>query len=85
MLGGALPGGSIVSAAVSSGRHPCGKPRAGPRPQAMQPPGTKLEGGKGRARATTRGRSEIDVVDPLADGDYLLTLVVEGDQWVEGR
>ena len=39
--------------------------------------GRKLEGGKEGLATATRAPGEIDVLDPLADGDYTLTLVVE--------
>lgn len=74
LVGGALPGGSIVSAAVSSVSSLGGKGggasaaayaaagrSAAPRPLASQ---TRKDGG-------------IDVTEPLGDGDYALTLVVE--------
>lgn len=76
LLGGALPGGSIVSAAVSSVGTLAGSV-GGAAAASYAATGRKLEGGKEGLATTTRGPGEIDVVDPLADGDYLLTLVVE--------
>lgn len=76
LLGGALPGGSIVSAAVSSVGTLAGS-GGGAAAASYAATGRKLEGGKEGLATTTRGPGEIDVVDPLADGDYLLTLVVE--------
>ncbi len=76
LLGGALPGGSIVSAAVSSVGTLAGS-GGGAAAASYAATGRKLEGGKEGLATTTRGPGEIDVVDPLADGEYLLTLVVE--------
>jgi hypothetical protein len=60
-LGAALPGGSIISAAVSSV--------------------SSLAGGGGAAAASYARRSpdngNIDIKQPLLDGDHALTLVVE--------
>ncbi len=72
LIGGALPGGSIVSAYVSSVSHLGGSGAAAaayaaagrsaaPRPLASR----------------TREDGSIDVTEPLGDGDYALTLVVE--------
>jgi hypothetical protein len=62
MLGAALPGGSIVSAAVSS-------------------VGSLAGGGGGAAAASYARRSpdngNINIAEPLAEGDYAVTLVVE--------
>ena len=75
LVGGALPGGAIVSAAVSSvsslgggkgggaaaASYAATGRSAAPRPLASQP---RDDGG-------------IDVTEPLVDGDYALTLVVQ--------
>lgn len=74
MLGAALPGGAIVSATVSSVGSLAGSGGAAATSHAAS--GRKLEGGKESLATATRAPGEIDVLDPLADGDYLLTLVV---------
>lgn len=72
VLGGAVPGGSIVSAAVSSVGNLSGGGAA-----------SAAYAASGRSAAprtlTSRGREDggIDVIEPLVDGDYALTLVVE--------
>jgi hypothetical protein len=75
-LGGALPGGSILSAAVSSVGNLAGS-GGGAAAASYAATGRKLEGGKEGLATATRAPGEIDVLDPLADGDYTLTLVVE--------
>ena len=76
LLGGALPGGSILSAAVSSVGNLAGG-GGGAAAASYARTGRVAEGGKeGLATASTTP-GVIDVLDPLADGDYLLTLVVE--------
>lgn len=76
LLGGALPGGSILSAAVSSVGNLAGS-GGGAAAASYAATGRKLEGGKEGLATATRAPGEIDVLDPLADGDYTLTLVVE--------
>jgi hypothetical protein len=76
LLGGALPGGSILSAAVSSVGTLAGS-GGGAAAASYAASGRKLEGGKQGLATATRAPGEIDVLDPLADGDYTLTLVVE--------
>lgn len=76
LVGGPLPGGSIVSAAVSSVGNLAGS-GGGAAAASYAATGRKLEGGKEGLATTTRAPGEIDVVDPLPDGDYQLTLVVE--------
>lgn len=63
LLGGALPGGGIVSAAVSSVSMMSGSSSAN---QAATP-----------LRVSIKPDGDIEVLDPLADGAYLLTVVVE--------
>lgn len=76
LLGGALPGGGIVSAAVSSvGALAGGASGAAAASYAATgrvsgPPPTALA-----SRSDKPG--VVDVLDPLADGNYQLTLVVE--------
>lgn len=76
LLGAALPGGSILSAAVSSVGNLAGS-GGGAAAASYAATGRKLEGGKEGLATATRAPGEIDVLDPLADGDYTLTLVVE--------
>lgn len=68
MLGGALPGGGIVSAAVRAA------PPAGEGPGAASAAG-RADGATVPTRSSTPG--VIDVVDALPDGRYLLAIVVE--------
>ena len=76
LLGGALPGGGIVSAAVSSvGALAGGGSGAAAASYAATgrvagPPPTALA-----SRSDKPG--QVDVLEPLADGNYQLTLVVE--------
>ena len=76
MLGGALPGGAIVSAAVSAVGNLAGS-GGGAAAASYAATGRKLEGGKEALATAIRAPGEIDVLDPLADGDYVLTLVVD--------
>lgn len=76
LVGAALPGGAIVSAAVSSVGNLAGS-GGGAAAASYAATGRKLEGGKEGLATATRTPGEIDVLDPLADGDYTLTLVVE--------
>lgn len=76
LLGGALPGGAIVSAAVSSVASMSGS-GGGAAAASYAATGRKLEGGKEGLATAMRAPGEIDVLDPLADGDYVLTLVVD--------
>jgi hypothetical protein len=74
LLGGALPGGSILSAAVSSvGNLSGGSGGASSAAYAAT--------GRSAAPPTLASRVRedggIDVTDPLVDGDYALTLVVQ--------
>lgn len=75
MLGGVLPGGSIVSAAVSSVGNLAGG-AGGAAAASYAATGRMLDGA-----APLPSRNDkpgvIDVIDPLVDGDYLLTVVVE--------
>lgn len=76
LLGGALPGGSILSAAVSSVGNLAGG-GGGAAAASYAATGRMADGGKeGLASASTMP-GVIDVLDPLADGDYALTLVVD--------
>ena len=105
LLGGALPGGAIVSAAVSSVGALAGSGggaaaasyaatgRVAPAATAVSSVGTSAApGGAASAsyarssqpadapvplRSSSAGDGRIDVLDPLVDGDYLLTVVVE--------
>ena len=74
LVGGALPGGAILSAAVSSvstlgtggGAASAGYAATG-RMQATDAP----------LRSSPGEQGSIDVLDPLVDGDYLLTVELE--------
>lgn len=76
LLGGALPGGRIVSAAVSSVSSLAGG-GSGAAQASYARSGLSTEGGKEGLATANRKPGEIDVLDPLAEGDYLLTVVVE--------
>ncbi len=76
LLGAALPGGAIVSAAVSSVGNLAGS-GGGAAAASYAATGRKLEGGKEGLATATRAPGVIDVLDPLANGDYALTLVVD--------
>ena len=74
LLGGALPGGAILSAAVSSvGSLAGGGGGAAAASYAatgrMSPQETPL-------RASISPQGEVDVLDALVDGDYVVTVVV---------
>lgn len=81
LLGGALPGGSIVSAAVSSlagqgggaaaASYAATGRMAAPNAQSMQAPAPAPLPSRQMAADV------IDVTRPLADGDYLLTVVAD--------
>ncbi len=74
MLGGALPGGSILSAAVSSVGNLAGGSGGGAAAASYAATGRSAAP---RALASsTRADGSIDVTEPLAAGDYALTLVV---------
>lgn len=74
LLGGALPGGSILSAAVSSVGNLAGG-GGGAAAASYAATGRMVDGAALSTRSDTPG--VIDVIDPLSDGDYLLTVVVE--------
>ena len=76
LVGGALPGAGIVSAAVSSVGNLAG---GGGGAAAASYAATGRTAGRGmEALASTSATpGVIDVIDPLADGDYTLTLVVD--------
>lgn len=72
LLGSALPGGSILSAAVSSVGNLAG---GGAAAASYAATGRMVDGAALSTRSDTPG--VIDVINPLSDGDYLLTVVVE--------
>jgi len=75
LLGGALPGGGILSAAVSSVGNLAGGGGAAAASYAKFVHGDiRQPVVLGSAR---RDASQIDVLDPLVDGNYVLTLVVQ--------
>ncbi len=76
LLGGALPGGSVISAAVSSVGNLAGS-GGGAAAASYAATGRTLEGGKEGLATATAAPGVIDVLDPLTDGDYTLTLVVD--------
>ena len=78
MLGGALPGGAVISAAVSSVGNLAGS-GGGAAAAAYAATGRASDGGKEGSATASAVPGVIDVVEPLADGDYALTLVVEAD------
>ena len=76
LLGAALPGGSIVSAAVSSVGKLAGG-GGGAAAASYAKTGRASEGGKEGLATANVAPGVVDVLDPLTDGDYILTLVVE--------
>jgi len=76
LLGGALPGGSILSAAVSSVGNLAGA-GGGAAAASYAKTGQASEGGKEGLATANVAPGVVDVLDPLTDGDYTLTLVVE--------
>lgn len=72
LLGGALPGGSILSAAVSS----VGNLASGGGAASASYAATGRSAAPGALASSTQADGSIDVTDPLAAGDYALTLVV---------
>lgn len=72
LLGGALPGGSIVSAAVSS----VGNLKGGGA-TASAYAATGRSAAPAPLASQVRDDGTIDVTDPLPEGDYALSLVVE--------
>jgi hypothetical protein len=74
LIGGALPGGSIVSAAVSSVGNLGG---SGSGAAAAAYAATGRSAARRSLASRTREDGGIDVTEPLGDGDYALTLVVE--------
>ena len=75
LLGGALPGGAIVSAAVSSVGALAGG--GGGAASASYAATGRMSREETPLRVSINPQGDIDVLDPLVDGDYLLTLVVE--------
>ncbi len=75
LLGGALPGGAIVSAAVSSVGNLAGG--GGGAAAASYAATGRMSAEETPLRASLNPQGEIDVLDPLADGDYVLAVVVE--------
>jgi hypothetical protein len=77
LLGGALPGGAVISAAVSS----VGKLAGGIGGGAAAASYARFQHGDIRQPvvmgSARREDGHIDVLDPLVDGNYVLTLVVE--------
>lgn len=76
LLGAALPGGSIVSAAVSSVGNLAGS-GGGAAAASYAATGRMAADGKAALATESRTPGVIDVLDPLVDGDYKLTLVIE--------
>jgi hypothetical protein len=76
LLGGALPGGSILSAAVSSVGNLAGS-GGGAASASYAATGRTPEAGKEGLATAIRAPGVIDVLDPFVDGDYLFTLVVD--------
>lgn len=74
MVGAALPGGAIVSAAVSSVSSLAG---GGSGAAAASYAATGRSAAPAPLASRPRADGGIDVTDPLVDGDYVLNLVVE--------
>lgn len=76
LLGGALPGGAVISAAVSLvATKPAGTGKASDL-ASYATTGRMVDGGVALASRSDKP-GVIDVLDPLTDGDYQLTVVVE--------
>ncbi len=73
LIGGALPGGSVLSAAVSSVSSLAGSGGGAAAAYAA----TGRSAAPGPLASRTREDGGIDVTEPLGDGDYALTLIVE--------
>ncbi len=73
LVGGALPGGSVLSAAVSSVGNLAG---SGGGASAAAYAATGRSAAPRALASSTRADGSIDVTEPLAAGDYALTLVV---------
>lgn len=76
LLGAALPGGSIVSAAVSSVGNLAGG-GSGAAAASYARTGRASEGGKEGLATADVAPGVVDVLEPLIDGDYTLKVVVE--------
>ena len=74
LIGGALPGGSVLSAAVSSVSSLGG---SGSGAAAAAYAATGRSAAPRPLASRTREDGGIDVTEPLGDGDYALTLIVE--------
>lgn len=77
LLGSALPGGAVISAAVSSVGSLAGGAGGSAAAASYARTAVVTEGGKEGLATSVRAPGVVDVLDPLADGDYMLTLVVE--------
>lgn len=75
LLGGALPGGAIISAAVSSVGALAGGGGGGAAAASYAATG-RIASQETPLRASTKPNGEVDVLDALVDGDYVVTLVV---------
>ena len=75
LVGAALPGAGIVSAAVSSVSALAGG--GGGAAAASYARSAQPSAEPAPLRSTNTGDDQIDVLDPLKDGDYVLTLVIE--------
>jgi len=75
LLGGALPGGAVISAAVSSVSSLGGG--AAPASQASYARMGEVNSNPTPFRSVARSNGDIDVLDPLTDGNYLVTVVVD--------
>lgn len=73
LVGGALPGGAIISAAVSS----VGKLGGGSGAAAASYAATGRSAAPEALPSHTRDDGGVDITEPLSNGDYVLTLVVE--------
>ncbi|HWS78279.1 MAG TPA: hypothetical protein VN205_07885 [Thermomonas sp.] len=76
LLGAALPGGAVISAAVSSVGNLAGS-GGGAAAASYARTGRVGEGGKEGLATASTAPGVIDVLDPLTDGEYMLTLVVD--------
>ncbi|QIL19242.1 hypothetical protein [Thermomonas sp. HDW16] len=76
LVGGALPGAGIVSAAVSSVGNLAGG-GGGAATASYAATGRTAGRGMEALASTSATPGVIDVIDPLADGDYTLTLIVD--------
>ena len=78
LLGGALPGGAVISAAVSSVSTLSGGAGGGAAAASYARTGHVSASNQRVLRSERHADGVVDVLDPLVDGEYMLTVVVDG-------